>query len=311
MIHLSHNDLIISGYELKPECSPVPIKSPEWFERPSAGIRLLQLSDLHFYENTEPKYYERVYQEVARLKPDIIVVTGDLIHKGPRFVKQAGQFLEKLSKLGSYHLCIMGNHDYQDEHDGAYLQETVRQAGFHLLVNEAIHCSQFKRQSQPEPQPQPQPLHHKDALSDLSVNVVGFDDYYYGPRCGTLSRESGVKVGMESLKKLPSATFTIGLAHNPLHMDVIHREAPSTLNWVFSGHTHAGHIWIPWLKPIYLNVFHHRYRYGWFPFDNTQLYVTSGVGSAAFYIKAFGFKAGLPRFRWNTNPEIAVFDLAV
>jgi hypothetical protein len=52
-----------------------------------------------------------------------------------------------------------------------------------------------------------------------------------------------------------------------------------------------------------------KYRYGFYSSENTTLYVTSGIGSAAFYLRTPRFQTGFPRFRYNTHPEIAVFDI--
>lgn len=298
MIHLSHNDLVISYSQLTVDEPAVQGVMPDITQRmPGPHVRVVQLSDLHFYENTSPSYYDRVHDHVVALQPDVIAMTGDLIHKGSRFIEPAAVFLASLHTSLPQSIClgVMGNHDYQDDAAGQLLQSAVEGAGFRLLINDAVALSGF--QSKP--------------AQGLSLNVVGFDDYYYGPRCRHQTRHQAAEVAKQKLDTLPRADFTLGLTHNPLQMDIINAVAPNRCNWVISGHTHAGHVWIPLLKPIYQHVFHHKYRYGWYSFGDTQLYVTSGVGSAAFYIKAFGFKTGLPRFRWNTNPEIAVFDMGL
>ena len=79
------------------------------------------------------------------------------------------------------------------------------------------------------------------------------------------------------------------------------------MDLVLSGHTHAGHVYIPMLGPIYRRIFRMKYRYGLYRKKHCQLYVTSGVGSAAFYLKKR--RLGFPRFRFNTRPEIAVLEL--
>lgn len=245
-------------------------------------MRVVQLSDLHFYEHTDLAYYDRVLAEVNALSPDWIVLTGDMIHKGPHYVEQAGEFLRALKAIDSKTIClaVVGNHDYQDEQEGALVQQMVIDSGFQLLINEHWH--------QPATDNQP------------SINWVGLDDYYYG-------QARDVRAVFDDL---PKADMTLCLAHNPLHFDKVCEQVPDRVDVMLSGHTHAGHVYIPWLGPIYRHVFHHKYRYAWYQQGNTKLYVTSGVGSAAFYLKAFGLRIGLPRFRWNTNPEIAVFDLA-
>jgi hypothetical protein len=171
----------------------------------------------------------------------------------------------------------MGNHDYQEGQNGALVQAMLQRIGIKLLVNASTQLT----------------------MNGNTITIVGLDDYY-----GGVTDIDQAFNGVDD-----SADFTLALAHNPLHFDDICNAADGKADLILSGHTHAGHVYIPLLKPIYQQVFHHKYRYGVFKNKKNALYVTSGVGSAAFYINLFGFKTGLPRFRFNTNPEIAVFDL--
>ena len=77
------------------------------------GLRILQLSDLHFYEYTDPDYYERVIETANALTPDVVVVTGDVVHYGDQHLTLAGTYLSRIQSASS-RLAILGNHDYQD-----------------------------------------------------------------------------------------------------------------------------------------------------------------------------------------------------
>ena len=91
--------------------------------------------------------------------------------------------------------------------------------------------------------------------------------------------------------------------------DPVANHTEGFVDLTLSGHTHAGHVYLPFLAPIYRYVLSMKYRYGLFEKNGRQLYVTSGVGSAAFYFKLGSKRFGLPRFRFNTNPEIALLTL--
>jgi len=234
---------------------------------------VVQISDLHFYEHTDHAYYERVLEAVHALTPDIIALTGDVIHYGPDYVAQAGAFLSRLNaKIDK--VAILGNHDYNDGALSYSIRRIFRDSGFELLLNS----------------------NKKYQRGHAAFYIAGLDDLWYGVPDIDLA-----------LKEIPENAATVMLIHNPLLFDPIALAYPGRVQLVLAGHTHAGHVYIPFLGPIYRKVFRMKFRYGFQDKNATRLYVTSGVGSAAFYLKKR--KIGFPRFRFNTWPEIASFTL--
>lgn len=237
------------------------------------GFRIVQISDLHFYEYTDPAYYNRVIDTVHQAKPDVIVMTGDVIHYGPDHVEMARSFLSRLE--APHKLGILGNHDYNDGAWSGNVSAMLGQAGFLLLKN-ANTCVD---------------------KANERLWFAGLDDLWYGhPNIP------------QALQGVPTETdVTIMLAHNPLLFDPIAMAGHGRVDLVIAGHTHAGHVYIPVLGPIYRKLFRMKYRYGLYEKQGCRLHVTSGVGSAAFYLKKH--KIGFPRFRFNTQPEIALLTL--
>jgi predicted MPP superfamily phosphohydrolase len=239
-----------------------------------AGLRIAQISDLHFYEYTDSAYYERVLQAVNAAKPDVIVMTGDVIHYGPDFVDTAGAFLSRLeakeAKLG-----ILGNHDYNDGANGDYVAAMLDDSGFRLLKNTNVCLERAGER----------------------LWFAGLDDLWYG--------HPDIPAALHGIPT--EEDVTVVLAHNPLLFDPIALAGLGRVDLVIAGHTHAGHVYIPVLGPIYRKIFRMKYRYGLFEKQGCRLHVSSGVGSAAFYLKKR--KIGFPRFRFNTWPEIALLTL--
>lgn len=237
------------------------------------GLHLVQLSDLHFYEYTDPTYYDAVADQVAALQPDVVVVTGDIVHYGPTYMSFAAGFLNKIqAKEGKF--GIIGNHDFHDDAESENIGKLLIDCGYTFLRNASAH---IERDGQ-------------------ALYFAGLDDLWYG-----------VPDIAKSLQAVPSDSATVVLAHNPLLFDPIAHAFPGRVDLVLAGHTHAGHVYIPVLGPIYRKIFRMKYRYGLFEKNGCQLHVTSGVGSAAFYLKKK--KIGFPRFRFNTHPEIAELTL--
>ncbi|HEY9746222.1 MAG TPA: metallophosphoesterase [Oculatellaceae cyanobacterium] len=241
---------------------------PEAFD----GFRLIHLSDLHFYEYTDPDYYARVADIINDSASDAIALTGDIVHYGEKYISQAAAFLSRIE--ASHKFAIIGNHDFHDGAEGAQIGATLQECGYTFLRNENASIER-----------------HGNAL-----HFAGLDDLWYG-----------IPDIAKGLEGIPSNQATVVLAHNPLLFDPIAHAFSERVDLVLSGHTHAGHVYIPVLGPIYRKIFRMKYRYGLFEKNGCQMHVTSGVGSAAFYLKKK--RIGFPRFRFNTHPEIALLTL--
>lgn len=238
------------------------------------GLRVVQLSDLHFYEHSDPDYYQQVVDRLNQLAPDIAVLTGDIVHYGKTHLPMAQAVLSRITTPG-LRLAILGNHDYQDEGWSQNVRAMLTHSGFDLLVNQH---RVFERQQQ-------------------RLWLAGLDDLWYG-RPDIAAALDGVPCQTEPV---------LMLVHNPLLFDPIALGAHGPVDLVVAGHTHAGHVYIPFLRPIYRYFFRMKYCYGLYQKRHCQLHVTSGVGSAAFYLKKW--RIGFPRFRFNTHPELAVLTL--
>lgn len=86
---------------------------------PSAldGLRIVQLSDIHLDEFTEPFLLRQAIEQVNRMRPDVVVLTGDFVSYeiAPRRFseKSAWHCAEMLSELRCLErYAILGNHDH-------------------------------------------------------------------------------------------------------------------------------------------------------------------------------------------------------
>ena len=76
-----------------------------------AGLRMVQLSVLHYSPVVWQRYLVQHIVWVNEMKPDVVVVTGDLITGGYRFAHRIATILSHLhTKHGV--ICTFGNHDY-------------------------------------------------------------------------------------------------------------------------------------------------------------------------------------------------------
>src|SRR5262249_5788377 len=75
------------------------------------GARIVQLSDLHAGRHVTQQRLRGIARRAAKLKPDILVVTGDIVHNSPAFARQAAEAIASIpAKYGAF--ACLGNHDF-------------------------------------------------------------------------------------------------------------------------------------------------------------------------------------------------------
>lgn len=170
------------------------------------GTVLLLLSDLHLGNLLGRRWLRKLIDRVNRMKPDIIVIPGDLVDGNVGRVEPLRELLTELrAPLGVW--AVTGNHDYY-----AGIDRSVRlfeHAGFHVLRDA-----------------------HKQVLPGLIM--AGVDDL-------TVRRglDSGKHAIDNALANRPIGA-TILLSHSPLDAQ---KAAEAGAGLMLSGHTHNGQVW--------------------------------------------------------------------
>ena len=76
-------------------------------------MEIVQLSDIHVGSQFREEIFEKVIDEVNALKPDTVVITGDLTNEG--LVSEYKKCKDLVSKLNvDKVIAISGNHDYRN-----------------------------------------------------------------------------------------------------------------------------------------------------------------------------------------------------
>ncbi len=76
-------------------------------------MEIVQLSDIHVGSEFKEEIFEKVIDEVNALKPDTVVITGDLTNEG--LVSEYEKGKDLVSKLNvDKVIAISGNHDYRN-----------------------------------------------------------------------------------------------------------------------------------------------------------------------------------------------------
>ena len=223
----------------------VPIRNlPDGF----LNFRIVQISDIHLEEFTEAFFLERIVAQVNALDPDLVLITGDYVSRGPREMsvayKAAGICAEILSTIKAQRFGILGNHDVVV--GASHVVPPLEAHGTPVLVD-SYHALERGR--------------------DL-LWLCGTDD------AGTNAPDLDMTVPAN-----PRAPVLL-MCHEPDFVDrvVKHPRFP-LIDLMLSGHTHGGQIRLPIVGPLILPPMGQKYVQGAFHFDHMQLYVNRGIGT--------------------------------
>ena len=266
--------------DISPELAiPIP-----HLPRSLEGLTIVQLTDLHvgpYIRRKELKYWVSL---VNQLRPDLVVLTGDLIDRSLDDLPDAVSGLRGLrSSLGV--LAVLGNHDLSSDRyssrgelvGGETIAQGLNTIGIRTLRNEVISLGSGE-----------------DRLAVMGLDWVskpGSRNFYQYRPVETrfqLSRMS---------EQLPPETPAVLLVHHP---DTF-TEVPSfRIGLTLAGHTHGGGQVVFFTRDgVPVGLFSSRFKYpgGFFQEDGCSLYVNRGLG----YL-------GVP-VRINCPPEISRFRL--
>ncbi|MBN1800258.1 MAG: metallophosphoesterase [Candidatus Lokiarchaeota archaeon] len=74
-------------------------------------VIIIQISDLHYGSEFEDSYFNNVIDYIKQNKHDVVVLTGDIVHKGRyRQYQRFSAYLQKLKDASKRLLVVPGNH---------------------------------------------------------------------------------------------------------------------------------------------------------------------------------------------------------
>jgi hypothetical protein len=202
------------------------------------GVKIVQLSDIHMDEFTEPFLLREAIHRINRERPDYVFLTGDYVTADvlPKklMIKAAGQCGRLLSGLEcNKRFAIFGNHDARaGELDVA---DAMSEANLVFLRNTHV------------------PLERNGGR----VWLAGIDDPVNG------MPDQGAAIP-ESIRHIPHEPVIL-MCHAPDYIDRLHAHPTGqAISLVLSGHTHGGQVRIPFVGPLFLPSWGRKYVEGLF-----------------------------------------------
>jgi predicted MPP superfamily phosphohydrolase len=211
-----------------------------------AGLRLVQISDIHLSAFLSATEFARVVDAANELRPHVTLVTGDLIsmHGDP-----LDACLDQLARLRADAgvLGCLGNHEmYTGAEDYTTLQGA--RLGIQFLRSRARQLR----------------------FGNATLNIGGMD-YQRMSSTGKYLR------GAEQLV-VPGAVNVL-LSHNP---DVFPVAAKQGWDLTLAGHTHGGQVTVEILdRSVNVARFFTPFVYGSYRSGRSSIYVTRGIGTIA------------------------------
>ena len=206
------------------------------------GMRLALLGDLHVGLFTRPSRLDQIFTTTASLRPDAVLVAGDMIDDDPHFVPKLLAGTRTLPAAIPI-LAVLGNHEMYGAPKTVI--EELRGSRIRLLVNEGF------------------------ALGELWV--AGVSD-----RAASQMPETRAFVPdlAKALAGKPANAIAVALSHQPaIITDARKHAVPLAL----CAHTHGGQLGFRTLRWSLAGVFL-PYHMGLYNVAPTQLYVNTGTG---------------------------------
>ena len=241
------------------------------------NFKIVQLSDLHSARFGIDNV--RLIQKIDVAKPDVILMTGDMI---TRTDNNHNVFFKLAETLGGKYLCyyVIGNHELDMERDElrSFLTR-ISALGIHVLDNEKVEIS---RENQ-----------------SISLYGMWFSLKYYkeAKHRAKKTAQFGGRDMKRAMGSYDSAHYGILLTHNPLCFPVY---AGWGADLTLCGHVHGGMIRIPFVGGLLSpeRKFFPKYSAGIYEQNGKKLLVSRGLGSGVFGVRILN------------RPEIVVITLA-
>lgn len=242
------------------ECTEITVQDAR-IPKALSGTRIAQVSDLHdacFGEGNEP-----LLDVLREAKPDIIVLTGDMIDANRGDLENTLTFARGAVQIAPTYY-VSGNNDAVD-----YIYFTIcdelQKVGVNILEDRAVDLE----------------------FQGETLRLIGLSD----PACFDLFEPYGtdkrVRIMKQRLQELLSDDCCIVLSHRPELISYHGVNVYEGATLVFSGHIHGGQVRLPLLGGLFspTHGLFPRYDAGLYRRGDTNMIVSRGLGNSTIQLR--------------------------
>lgn len=232
------------------------------------GYIIAQISDLHNARFGEDN--SQIIRILEKEKPNLIVITGDLIDSNDKNIDNVLYFAEQAMEIAPCYY-VTGNHEAWVGGDYDALEEKLQETGVVILHDEAITLSE----------------------KDDTIRLIGLDDPDF------TNRKAAVQMHTPEakLKNLNLQNgFKLLLSHRP---EAFNTYVAHDIDLVLTGHAHGGQFRIPFIGGVVApnQGLFPSYDAGEYHEGNTTMIVSRGIGNSVIPV------------RINNRPEVVIVEL--
>ena len=241
----------------------IDLNIPENFN----NFKIAQISDFH---NTKGILAKEVIEVLKHEKPDIIVITGDIVaYNGYDASKK---FINQIVDIANVYY-VSGNHEAKSSKYHRFLNYITKKKV--ILLDDMF--SQIK-------------------IKDQAIDIMGIEDPQMSFKYLSDGYSAIIDKKIKTLSEYRSNNYSILLIHRPTWFDIYKKY---NINLVLTGHAHGGQWRVPFVGGVYSSDegMWPKYTNGIVSENDTKMIINRGVGTQTM----------IPRL--NNRPEIVIVEL--
>lgn len=232
------------------------------------GLKIVQISDIHYKVTTDYDDLKKIVNEINLLKPDIVILTGDLFDENITYDQNDFNDLTEILKSIDYNIqkyAIKGEDDLKFDN----WENIISDSNFKNINNS--YELVFSNGIEP-------------------ILLIGIESNYENNNIEETLNNIYSEINLEY-------NFSILVIHEP---DIIDYIDYSKFNLILAGHSHNGQIVIPFIGGIIKDKYAKKYYKDYYELNNTKLYISSGIGTSKYKFR-FLNKPSINLYRLRNN----------
>lgn len=228
------------------------------------GLKLIHLSDIHYNRIIKEKELKKIVKKINIIKPDIVVLTGDLLDRDHDYSGNIkNQLIKNLKDINVSikKYAIRGNHDF---HHFEW-EEIIKESGFVNLDDDYD-------------------LIYKDETEPIFISGVSSNLHGNKTMRDKLEKTTDFLNEISLPNKDLIINYKILIMHEP---DFIKEIDSNKFNLILAGHSHDGQIRIPFIGAIILPPGAKKYYKEYYKLNSTDLFISSGLGTSNLDVRLF------------------------